>query len=206
MASRSPESSQRQALAGFNRDFVTLLCSVPPGQAAFGLDATLLGRLRGLPGPAREALAAAPVLLAGCRGLPPPGPGVAEARPAGLRPGPAPECQIFATALLTWLWQVARADGLTVALHTGPGTDLPDWLRAVAVGDLQAAAAGAPRWLEARFAGNPRLWPDLVRAAASGDPELLTITRLSVVQLTLVAPRAGPKPAAPRPCGGAASP
>jgi hypothetical protein len=206
MASKSAESSQRQALAGFNRDFVTLLCSVPPGQSAFGLDATLLARLRGLPGPAREALAGAPVLLAGCRGLPPPGPGVAEDRPAGLRHAPASECQSFATSLLTWLWQVARADGLTVALHTGPGTDLPDWLRAVAVSDVRSVAAGAPRWLEARFAGNPRLWPDLVRAAASGDPELLTITRLSVVQLALVAPRANSKPPPPRACGGPASP
>jgi hypothetical protein len=131
---------------------------------------------------------------------------VAEARPAALRQGPAPECHIFATSLLAWLWQVARADGLAVALHTGPGRDLPDWLRAAGFGDLQSAAAGAPRWLEARFAGNPRLWPDLVRAAASGDPELLTVTRLSAVQLALVAPRANPKPPPARPCGGPASP
>jgi hypothetical protein len=44
----------------------------------------------------------------------------------------------------------------------------------------------ATEHLEARFCRHPRLWPDLLRAAASGDTQLMAITRLSAVQLTLV--------------------
>jgi hypothetical protein len=197
-------------LVGLNRAFLGLLVAVPPGRAAFGLESPVLARLRTLSGEAQDALAFAPVLLAGCRGLPGEGSGtgpgelrrevrsdgVAEARPPGLAPG-AP-CQVFATALLTWLWQVSRADPLAAALHTGPVGLLPQWLRQAGYRDIERAAVLAPEWLEARFSANPRLWPDLIRAAAAGDSDLLAVTRLSFVQLALVPPTPL-RPATPRP-------
>jgi len=52
--------------------------------------------------------------------------------------------------------------------------------------EIHRAAEMAPGLLTARFCRHPRFWPDLVRAAAATDPELLRITQLAAVQLTLV--------------------
>ena len=203
MASNPPETPHRQALEDLNRAFLALLCAVPPGEPAFGLEPAVLQRLRALPAEGREALARSPVLLAGCRRPPALGPagGVAEDRPAA-RPGREPPCEVFAAALLTWLVLLNRADPLAAALHTGPEPAMPEWLRQAGFRDIERAAAAAPAWLEARFSANARLWPDLVRAAAAGEGELLAVTRLSFVQLSLVAPRANPKPGPGRPSPG----
>lgn len=185
-------------LAEFNHGFLRLLRAVPPGQPAFGLDAAVLARLQALPAAAVDALAGAPVLLAGFRSLPDAAPrvGVAEARLPAPRAGPAAPvvggCRVYAAALLTWLWQVNRQHPLAAVLHMGPGPALPDWLGQAGYAEIQHAADTAPGALEARFCGHARAWPDLLRAAAAGDADLLMAAHLSFVQLALVGPGARP--------------
>jgi hypothetical protein len=194
MTPKPPESAPAPQITGLNRSFLELLCAVPAGRPAFGLDAAVLARLRSLPVRARDALARAPVLLAGFRDLPRPLPRgrVAEARPAPLAPGGQSACQVYAAALLTWLWQVNRQDALAAVLHMGPGRALADWLQQADLGEIQQVADVAPGALEARFGAHPRAWPDLVRAAAAPDPQLLTASQMAIVQLALVGPGANP--------------
>lgn len=195
MTANPPETDASREIAGFNRNFVDLLCAVPPGRAAFGLDESVLVRLRGLPLRCRDNLAQVPVLLAGFGDLPRtlPRGRVAEARPAPLAPDACSTCQVYAAALLTWLWRLNRQeDSLLAVLHMGPGCALPDWLRQAGFGEIQQVADVAPGALEARFGSHPRAWPDLVRAAASPNPELLAASRLAIVQLALVGPGANP--------------
>jgi hypothetical protein len=195
----SPDVTEMHApreLAEFNHGFLQLLRAVPPGRAGFGLDPGVLARLQALPATAVDALARAPVLLAGFRDLPGAAPrgGVAEARPALPQPGAAPPvvsgCRVYAAALLTWLWQVNRRHPLAAMLHMGPGAALPEWLGRAGYAEIQHAVDIAPGALEARFCSHSRAWPDLVRAAGAGNPDLLTTTHLSVVQLALVGPGA----------------
>jgi hypothetical protein len=194
MPPKPPETAPGDEIAGLNRSFVDLLCAVPAGQPAFGLESGVLLRLRGLPVRARESLARAPVLLVGFRDLPRPLPRgrVAEARPPPLAPGAHSACQVYAAALLTWLWQANRKDELAAVLHTGPGRTLADWLQQTDLGEIQQVADVAPGALEARFGSHPRAWPDLVRAAAAPDPDLLTASHMAFVQLALVGPGANP--------------
>jgi hypothetical protein len=195
-------------LAEFNHGFLRLLRSVPPGRAAFGLEPGVLARLQALPAAAIDSLARAPVLLAGFRDLPGAAPrgGVAEARPGPAANGAAAPvvsgCRVYAAALLTWLWQLNQQHPLAAVLHMGPGPSLPDWLGRAGYAEIQQAADIAPGALEARFSGHSRAWPDLVRAASAGDPELLMTTHLSVVQLALVGPGANPDGGAGRPLPG----
>jgi hypothetical protein len=198
-------------LAEFNHGFLRLLRAVPVGRPAFGLESAVLARLQALPAAAVDALARAPVLLAGFRDLPGVAPrsGVAEARPAlpalPAHGGAAPAvngCRVYAAALLTWLWQVNRQHPLAAVLHMGPGPALPEWLGRAGYAEIQQAADIAPGALEARFSGHCRAWPDLVRAASAGDPDLLMTTHMSVVQLALVGPGANADGGAGRPAPG----
>lgn len=207
----SPDVTEMRAppeLAEFNHGFLRLLRAVPAGRSAFGLESGVLARLQALPATAVDALARAPVLLAGFRDLPGAAPrsGVAEARPAPpAQGGTAPVvngCRVYAAALLTWLWQVNRQHPLVAVLHMGPGPALPEWLGRAGYAEIQQAADIAPGALEARFCGHARAWPDLVRAAGAGDPDLLTTTHLSVVQLALVGPGANADGGAGRPLPG----
>jgi hypothetical protein len=207
----SPDVTEMRApreLAEFNHGFLRLLRAVPPGRSAFGLESGVLARLQALPATAVDALARAPVLLAGFRDLPGAAPrsGVAEARPAPpAHAGAAPAvngCRVYAAALLTWLWQVNRQHPLVAVLHMGPGPALPEWLGRAGYAEIQQAADIAPGALEARFCGHSRAWPDLVRAASAGDPDLLATTHLSVVQLALVGPGANADGAPGRPSPG----
>lgn len=200
----SPDRTEMPAtreLAEFNRGFLQLLRLAPPGRSAFGLDPGLLARLRGLPDAALDALIRVPVLMAGFRDLPGavPRSGVAEAR---LAPGAASPvvkgCRVYAAALLTWLWQVNRQYPLAAVLHMGPGPALPAWLGRAGYAEIRRVADIAPGALEARFCSHCRAWPDLLRAASAGDPDLLTTTHLSIVQLALVGPGANPDGGADR--------
>jgi hypothetical protein len=202
MTPNPPETDARREIAGLNRNFVDLLCAVPPGRSAFGLDESVLLRLRGLPLRSREAMARVPVLLAGFGDLPRtlPRGRVAEARPAPLAPGACSSCQVYAAGLLTWLWRVNRQeDSLLAVLHMGPGWALPDWLRQAGFGEIQQVADVAPGALEARFGSHPRAWPDLVRAVGAPNPDLLQASQMAFVQLALVGPGANPDSLAGRP-------
>lgn len=208
MAPYRPDTHVRHEIQEFNREFLNLVCthdqSADQDEAVYGLPAPVSQRLRRLTPPQLEVIASMPCLLAGFSGLAqweprqrpngrPPLPraalpvlGVAEqgrplVSPAGS--GPAP---VFAASLLAWLWHTTREDPLLAALCVGPGTLAVEQIGAKPFKELQWIATSAAGCLEARFSRHPRLWPDLVRAASTADPQVLTATRLSIVQLTLL--------------------
>ena len=172
----------------FNREFLGLLCAGARPEPVFGLPLGVCQRLWSLDPDQREAIVDTPCLLATfvlqpSHQLPC---GVADAPRPILAPARVEAARFFAASLLTWLWHTARQDKLTAALCTGPGQQVVEQLASTGFRDLQRLASGAVYCLEARFCRHPRLWPDLVRAASRADPQLLSATRLSVVQLTLV--------------------
>jgi len=195
MPGKWPDTQFQREIRDFNREFLELLCTDLRGGSAFGLPPAVRQRL-GLLAPAQlEAIAETPCLLAAFAVLPPrqlPR-GVAENSGAdpdladhALAEAHAESARLFAASLLTWLWHTAGQDRLLAALCIGPGRLGVEQLASAGFRDLQRVAAGAGHCLEARFCRHPRLWPDLVRAASQADTQLLTATRLSVVQLTLV--------------------
>jgi hypothetical protein len=145
-------------------------------------------RLRLLDPVQLEAVAATPCLLAAFAVLPPRlvVQGVAEAPLTAARGTQADAARLFAASLLAWLWHTARQDRLLAALCIGPGSLIVEHFSRAAFRDLQRTAAVASECLEARFCRHPRLWPDLVRAATIPAGPVLTATRLSLVQLTLI--------------------
>lgn len=186
-----PHTQVCREIQEFNRAFLDLVCSDQGSGAVFGLDAPVRQRLRLLAPPQLQAIAATPCLLAAFAPLAPgPAPrGVADT-PLPLVPAAqADEARLFAAALLVWLWHTARQDRLLAALCVGPGQQGVDALSGPGFLELQRTAAGAADRLEARFCRHPRIWPDLVRAAGAADAEVLTATRLSLVQLTLISRR-----------------
>lgn len=198
MPSKWPDTQFRREIRDFNREFLELVATDTRPGTVFGLPPAVHQRL-GVLAPAQlEAIADTPCLLAAFAVLPPrqlPR-GVAEKSGSepDLPPNPVAAAQaeavrLYAASLLTWLWHTARQDRLLAALCIGPGRLGVDQLASAAFRDLQRAAAGGWDCLEARFCRHPRLWPDLVRAATQADPNVLTATRLSVVQLTLVSRR-----------------
>lgn len=191
MTGKWPETRLGTELFGFNREFLELLRDGAREPQVFGLDAPLRQRLVGLSSAQLDSIASTPCLLASFSLLPPACSPRGVAEPPGLRPSPFPAplaeaARLFAASLLAWLWHAAREDRLLAVLCIGPGLHELDGLSGATFGDLQRAAVTATEHLEARFCRHPRLWPDLLRAAASGDTQLMAATRLSAVQLTLV--------------------
>ncbi len=198
MPSKWPDTQFRREIRDFNREFLELLCTDVRGGNAFGLPPGVRQRLALLAPAQLEAIAETPCLLSAFAVLPPRQLPRGVAENPGSDPGfpsnpvaaaQAESARLFAAALLTWLWHTARQDRLLAALCIGPGRLGVEQLASAGFRDLQRAAAGAVDCLEARFCRHPRIWPDLVRAASQPDAQVLTATRLSVVQLTLVSRR-----------------
>ena len=188
MQRRWPDTQIRREIHEFNREFLNLLCSACSSGTAYGLDSPVRQRLRQLNATQLQAIAETPCLLASFATLPPRivSRGVADVPLPAPHGAEADAAQIFAAALLVWLLHTVRQDRLLAALCVGPGRLGIDHLTSAGFRDLQRTAASATGCLEARFCRHPRLWPDLVRAASATDVQLLTATRLSVVQLTLI--------------------
>ena len=188
MQTNWPDTELRRELLEFNREFLHLLCGDLSGGMAYGLPCPVRQRLRSLAPAQLEAIAEIPCLLAAFAPLSPGRSprGVADAPLLAVAPAQADAARLFAASLLIWLRHTARHDRLLAALCVGPGRLALEQLHRAGVRDLQRRAEDAAECLEARFCRNLRLWPDLVRAAGSPDPQLLTATRLSIVQLTLI--------------------
>ncbi|MSR09384.1 MAG: hypothetical protein EXR82_07675 [Gammaproteobacteria bacterium] len=186
-----PHTQVCREIQEFNRAFLDLVAADQGPGALFGLDAPVRQRLRLLSPPQLQAIAATPCLLAAFAPLTS-GPTprvVADAPLPALTPAPTDAARLFAAALLVWLWHTAHRDRLLTALCLGPGQQGMESLSGPGFLELQRTAAGAAGRLEARFCRHPRIWPDLVRAAGDADGEVLTATRLSMVQLTLISRR-----------------
>ncbi len=192
MANKWPDSQVGREIHEFNLEFLELICADSSRGVAYGLDPAVRQRLRQLAPAQREAVAATPCLLAAFTALLPwpdaqgVAQGVAETSLMAFREAPSDAARLFAASLLAWLWHTARQDRLLAALCIGPGSRAVEHLSSAAFRDLQRTAAGPSGCIEARFCRHPRLWPDLVRAASIPVGPVLTATRLSVVQLTLI--------------------
>lgn len=186
MTSKWPETRRGEEIFQFNRGFLELLRGSGDAPEVFGLDRAVRSRLGTMSGNQLDVIAYTPCLLVAFSPLLAAGAsGVSEAGPAP--PVPIRGVQIYAASLLAWLWQAIRQDKLLTTLCVGPDTTVREQLATAGLRDLQRAAADAGHYLEARFCRHPRFWPDLIRAAAAGDARLLAATRVSAVQLTLVA-------------------
>jgi hypothetical protein len=191
MTEKWPETRIGTELFGLNREFLELLRDGAREPHVFGLDAPLRQRLAGFNAAQLDSIARTPCLLASFSVLPPVRSARRVAEPTGQKPTPMPAplaeaARLFAASLLAWLWHTAREDRLLAVLCMGPGLHDLDGLVGAPFSELQRAAVTATEHLEARFCRHPRLWPDLLRAASSGDAQLIATTRLSVIQLTLV--------------------
>ena len=191
MTEKWPETRIGTELYGLTREFLELLRDAAREPHVFGLDAPLRQRLAGFNAAQLDSIARTPCLLASFSVLPPARSARRVAEPTGQQPNPMPAplaeaARLFVASLLAWLWHTAREDRLLAALCMGPGLHDLDGLAGAPFSELQRAAVTATEHLEARFCRHPRLWPDLLRAASSGDAQLIATTRLSVIQLTLV--------------------
>lgn len=166
-----------------NLEFLELIMEARQawGESVFGLDATMVEQIGGLRAAQLEAIAATPCLLAGFASRRP-------ARSLALVAEPRPgadhawneRARMFAAALWTYVWQMARRDSLRSALCAG--TPRAAQIGTMSFRDMRSSGEQALQYLEARFCRG-RLWPDLVQAARDGDAERLRLVRLSTIQL-----------------------
>jgi hypothetical protein len=169
-----------------------LVATDSAGEApAFGLPPTIVTQLRRLAPRELEFIAGTPVLLAVFEPPPFAVGQIADAesgcgRYAAPVAGPQPrQAELFAAALVTWLWQMDRHDELVRALCVEAGQPLP----AAGFPTIDALAGHAARNLRARFCDHPRFWPDLLRAARSRDADLRELVRLSALPLLVAEAR-----------------
>lgn len=162
----------------------------------FGLDPAIVEQIGRLGAAQLAEMAATPCLLAGFTAQRPARLQrlAAEPQPAG-DPHWVAEAGVFAAGLLTYVWQAARQDSLRAALCAGPAAGmLAEELRFT---EIRSLAGRALHYLEARFLGTVRFWPDLVRAAREGHPERLQLARLTAIQLATAEARRAPATAPP---------
>jgi hypothetical protein len=186
MRCKTPDIRFYSDLSGLNAGFLSLVAD--PGLLwhgpVLGLNAAIVSAIRGLTKTENDFIATTPCPLVGIETLPPPN------RVADLPPDAEPDdvrwldsARLFSAELVIYLWQMARRDRLTAALCFGPDSREADRMADMSFGEIQECAAVYR--LRARFADHPRFWPDLVRAARVTDPDLQSLTRLTIIPLAL---------------------
>ena len=192
MRCKPPDNRTYQALHSLNAGFLALVIGPDATGAVsqLGLGPQISSRLACLAPEELEFIAGTPSLLAGFK-TPDPAcavlsRGVAESAAVSWSDTRSEAVCVFAAALLTYLWQMDRRDQLIRALCVGSTEALPD----LTVARIQAYATEATHRLRARFANHPCFWPDLIRAARSHDPDLRSLSRLTVIPLALAEGRA----------------
>ena len=192
MRCKPPDMRFYTELKDLNAGFLSLIVNHVNSwqEPVLGLEAGATAALRRLSDSELDFIATAPGMLAGFSILPPPQ-SVSESR-ADLRH--SDDCwlesaRMFCTALMTYLWQLARRDQLVTALCVGPGRARVNRLAALSFREIQGCANPAMYQLNARFSSHPTFWPDLIRAARSEDDELKALSRLAIIPLTLAEQR-----------------
>jgi len=182
MARNALEKAFQEEMAEFNLAFLGLIARAGPDGPGFGLATELLPPLAGLGIEQRRQLARAPCLLAGFSPelLGAQMPALADRAPNPVSTDPA--TAIYASGLLTWLWQLYRHSPVLAGLYTGAAET---GLGALGLNEVQRRASLAAHFLQARFCRHPCFWPDLLAALLSDDPERIAVARLSALQLGL---------------------
>jgi len=177
-------------LKDLNGGFLGLLTEPGALQAApgLGLDAAIVDQLRRLSPAELSFIAGTPGLLA-CFSRPPVASlqQVAEA-PAAQRSAQTAwreSARLYATGLLTWLWQLEQDDRPCCALYAGSVETGIGSLGRFDFSRLRASADFAVDHLRARFCGHPSFWSDLIRSARSGNENFQTLSRLTIIPLVL---------------------
>lgn len=190
MAYQHREKRISQDIRQLNLGFLRLLVEPAPcpSPARCGLDGLIVTRVARLSTAELDALAGAPCLLATV-----PLDGYAAERRLAAEPAAhggsggawIESARLYTVGLLVYVWQIARTDPYLASLCLDrPDVNVPA-LAGLGLHEVHELATTRAARLRARFAGNRRLWPDLLRAATRGDPELLHVTRLSVLQLAV---------------------
>lgn len=194
---RDPPDTQFFAdLHELNREFLALIRHPQATEASWqllGLDSGIAGVLRRLTPDELQFAAGVTGLLAGFATLPSLS-AVADVPAPPVKSQWRDAAGLFATALLTYLWQLARRDELASALCVGLDSKRQRELAAIHFRDIQRGAASAAGQLRARYGQHPRLWPQLLQAARSRDSQLREFCRLDLIALGLSneAPAADP--------------
>ena len=189
MAYQQREKRVSEDIRQLNLGFLRLLGqrAACPSSPRCGLDGVILNRLTRLSGAELETLAAAPCLLATV-------PLARRAPERSLAAEPAADggggawlesARLYTMGLLVYVWELARTDPYLAGLCVDQRQVTVPALAELGIREVHELATVRAAGLRARFAENRRLWPDLLRAATQGDPELLHVTRLSVLQLAV---------------------
>jgi hypothetical protein len=194
MQCKPPDMRFYGELQDLNAGFLRLIINHGRAWQAplLGLDAGATAALRRLSDTELEFIATTPGLLAGFTVLPPPQ-SVSELQSElhGADGHWLESARLFCTALMIYLWQIARRDQLVTALCVGPGARRVSRLADLSFREIQDATDRAMCQLNARFGGHPAFWPDLIRAARSRDDDFRMMSRLAIIPLTLAEHRSG---------------
>lgn len=188
MRCKPPDKRFYAELKDLNMAFLTLITDQTLfwQGSLFGLDPGVTAGLRALSEAELEFIAATPCPLAGFANLP--SPNIVADSPAELRPDQdrwRESANLFATELLMYLWHTAKHDRLAATLCLGPATGRVGQLAGMGFREICDYAAVAAHALQASLGRHPRFWPDLIRAARSGDPDFRLLSRLAVIPLLL---------------------
>lgn len=196
MRCEAPDTHFFADIREFNLEFLALVAA---GRQllhgpVLGLDVAVADQVSQLRPRQLEDMASTPCLLVGFGAAARGGARVAEPLPE-VDPRWLERARLFATGLLTYVWQATRRDPLRAALCLGAGG--PGSVDHAAR-DLRGRADRALTLLEARFGQSSRFWPDLVKAVRDGHPARLQLARLTAIQLAAAEARGEMLPAAER--------
>ena len=187
MRCKAPDKAFFADLQDLNREFLALIKRSPatPETGALGLDPPIAEPIRRLTAEEVDFIATTPCLLAALTRLP-----VVTAVGEVQTVSPKDQqwyesARVFAASLMTYLRQLDHRDPMTVALCIGPALALAEKLAILPLREMQSRAGVAVNELEARFADNPRFWPDILKAAHSADEELRMLACLTSIPLCL---------------------
>jgi hypothetical protein len=192
MRCKPPDNRFYADLQDLNAGFLALIADpeLPWHGPLLGLDPGVIAGIRGLGPEQLEFVASTPGPLVGFDRFPSPD-RIAESRPEPAAddypadPRWLESARLFSTELMVYSWQTARQDTLSAAICFGPGAEQRSRLANMSFREIQECARPALYQLTARFGLHGRFWPDLLRAAASADPDLKFLSRLAIFPLTL---------------------